>query len=142
LNTAVDSSFVVSLYARDANSTEAARRMGLNHDLWITSLNRAELAHAIHQLIFRKQFSPSDAARAWDEFEQDCIAGVWIPADLPERLWEKSISLARRFGPTLGVRTLDSLHVACALELKAEKFWTFDERQARLAEAAGLDTTA
>jgi hypothetical protein len=31
--------------------------------------------------------------------------------------------------------------VACALELKAEKFRTFDERQARLAEAVGLDTT-
>ena len=50
------------------------------------------------------------------------------------------LDLARRHGPTLGIRTLDSLHVACALELKAEKFWTFDERQARLAEAVGLDT--
>ena len=57
-------------------------------------------------------------------------------------MWETSIDLARRFGPTLGVRTLDSLHVACALELRAQKFWTFDERQAKLAEAAGLDTTA
>jgi predicted nucleic acid-binding protein len=40
------------------------------------------------------------------------------------------------------VRTLDSLHVACALELKAERFWTFDDRQARLAEVVGLDTSA
>jgi predicted nucleic acid-binding protein len=36
------------------------------------------------------------------------------------------------------VRTLDSLHVACALQLKAEQFWTFDERQAKLAKAEGL----
>ncbi|MGA2250711.1 hypothetical protein [Terracidiphilus sp.] len=43
-------------------------------------------------------------------------------------------------GPTLGVRTLDSLHVACALELGARSFWTFDERQERLAIAAGLNT--
>jgi predicted nucleic acid-binding protein len=43
---------------------------------------------------------------------------------------------------TLGVRTLDSLHVACALELKVQKFWTFDDRQARLAQAIGLDTSA
>jgi predicted nucleic acid-binding protein len=40
------------------------------------------------------------------------------------------------------VRTLDSLHVACALELKAERFWTFDDRQARLAEAVGLNLSA
>jgi predicted nucleic acid-binding protein len=30
--------------------------------------------------------------------------------------------------------------VACALELKAQRFWTFDERQARLAKAVGFDT--
>jgi hypothetical protein len=28
--------------------------------------------------------------------------------------------------------------VAAALELKAERFWTFDERQAKLAKAVGL----
>jgi predicted nucleic acid-binding protein len=39
------------------------------------------------------------------------------------------------------VRTLDSLHVACALELKADRFWTFDERQAKLARARGLRTS-
>jgi len=40
----------------------------------------------------------------------------------------------------LGMRTLDTLHVACAMELKAERFWTFDERQAKLARAKGLRT--
>jgi len=34
--------------------------------------------------------------------------------------------------------TLDTLHVASALELGAERFWTFDERQAKLARAVGL----
>ncbi len=53
------------------------------------------------------------------------------------RLW----FTPRRYGPKLGVRTLDSLHVACALELKAERFWTFDERQAKLARVEGLKTT-
>jgi predicted nucleic acid-binding protein len=37
-----------------------------------------------------------------------------------------------------GTRTLDTLHVAAALELKAERFWTFDDRQAKLAKAVGL----
>lgn len=58
-----------------------------------------------------------------------------------ETTWETGVDLARRFGPTLGVCTLESLHVACALELKARSFWTFDQRQAKLAEAVGLDTT-
>jgi predicted nucleic acid-binding protein len=36
------------------------------------------------------------------------------------------------------VRTLDRLHVACALELKAERFWTFDRRQSKLARVEDL----
>jgi len=59
---------------------------------------------------------------------------------MPEQAFAISADLARRHGPMLGVRTLGSLHVACALELKAERFWTFDERQAKLAKAQGLKT--
>jgi predicted nucleic acid-binding protein len=59
---------------------------------------------------------------------------------MPARAWETAVSLARQYGSKFGVRTLDSLHVACALELKAERFWTFDERQARLAESVGLNS--
>jgi len=109
--------------------------------IWLTPLNRAELAHAIEYQVFRQRLSAAQAALAWRDFEDDCVQGVWVLMTLPEKTWERSIDLARRFGPILGVRTLDSLHVACALELGARKFWTFDERQARLAEAVGLDTT-
>ena len=37
-----------------------------------------------------------------------------------------------------GYRTLDLLHVATALTLNAEKFLTFDQAQAQLAQAEGL----
>jgi predicted nucleic acid-binding protein len=109
--------------------------------VWLTPLNRTELAHSIASLVFRGRISVSKSQLAWNDFEQDCILGVWIPIAIPEKTWETSITLARTHDPTLGVRTLDSLHVACALELNAAKFWTFDDRQAKLAEAAGLDTT-
>jgi predicted nucleic acid-binding protein len=110
--------------------------------VWITPFNRAEVANAIHRYVFRGTISATDALASWICFERDRADSVWIQVDLPSRLWETSIDLARRFGPALGVRTLDSLHVACALELRAEKFWTFDDRQARLAEAVGLDTSS
>ena len=135
-----DSSFFVSTCVLDAHSAEAARRMAKHPLVWINLLNRAEVANAIHRYVFRRAISAADARVAWTQFERDRATGVWIPIDLPVRLWETSILLAEMHGPTLGVRTLDSLHVACALELKAERFWTFDDRQARLAEAVGLDT--
>jgi predicted nucleic acid-binding protein len=110
--------------------------------VWITPLNRAEIANAIHRYVFRRAISVTEALAAWKHFEQDRVNGIWTEIELPVHLWDTSIDLARKHGPSLGVRTLDSLHVACALELKAQRFWTFDERQGRLAEAVGLDTSA
>ena len=72
------------------------------------------------------------------EFVSDQKNGSWLETGLPDQAFYLCADLARRHGPKLGVRTLDSLHVACALELKAERFWTFDERQAKLAKAEGL----
>jgi predicted nucleic acid-binding protein len=58
-----------------------------------------------------------------------------------ENALELCLQLARQHGPNLGLRTLDSLDVACALELKADRFWTFDERQAKLVKGEGLKTS-
>jgi predicted nucleic acid-binding protein len=137
-----DSSFLVSCYVDDAHSIEADRRMSLADSVLVTPLNEAEVAHAIHQYVFRGKLPHAEAQRAWIAFHRDCADGALVKCDLPETVWVLSIHLAQLYGPTLGVRTLDSLHVACALELKAERFWTFDDRQARLAEAVGLDTHA
>ncbi len=114
--------------------------MALGFSIWITPFNHAELANAIYQQVFLKRITFVEAQKVWGEFQHDYLSGLWTPVEFPHHAWEACASLALRFGPTHGVRTLDSLHVACALELKAERFWTFDERQARLAEAVGLDT--
>lgn len=111
-------------------------------DVCIVPLGRAELAHSIQQHVFRQNMSEAGARRAWNEFERDSKDGVWKTLLMPEAAWERCIAIARRHVPALGVRTLDSLHVACALELNVQKFWTFDDRQAKLAEAVGLDTSA
>jgi len=140
LNAYVDSSFLVSSYITDAHSVRVDACMAGSPSVWLTEFNRAELANAIFQQVFLKRLTPADAAHVWSDFKRDCADGVWTGVGLPYLAWETCINLACKYGPTLSVRMLDSLHVACALELKAERFWTFDERQARLAEAVGLDT--
>ena len=138
----VDSSFLVSSYVTDARSPQADLRLALGCRILITPFNRAEFANAVHQQIFLHRFALIEAQRISADFQRDCITGIWVLVDFPLRAWETCADLARSYGPTLGVRTLDSLHVACALELNAEKFWTFDDRQSKLAEAVGLDTKA
>lgn len=83
---------------------------------------------------------PSDSERLFREFEADRAANFWFEIAIPENAFSRCRELAHRHGQRFGMRTLDSLHVACALELKADRFWTFDERQAKLAKAQGLKT--
>lgn len=135
-----DSSFFVSSCIQDVHTRETAIRMASGPQVWLTPLGRAEVANAIHRYVFRHAISAVDARSAWLHFEQDRLQGIWTEVELPGGVWEASIRLAQRFGAGLGIRTLDTLHVACALELRADKFWTFDERQAKLAEAVGLNT--
>jgi predicted nucleic acid-binding protein len=66
-------------------------------------------------------------------------AGRFTIADI---LWRSALNrateLSRAYTPTLGVRSLDVLHVACALELGRRFFLTFDTRQLELAKVSGL----
>lgn len=136
----VDSSFLVSLYLSDRHSHDARQRIMSAPPLWFTPLHNSEWAHAIGQHIFRRELSLSEAQRMSARMDEHLAGGRWIAVPLPENTFELCADLARRYGPKLGMRTLDTLHVACALELKAERFWTFDERQAKLAKAQGLKT--
>lgn len=140
MNVCVDTSFLASLYTAEVHSFEARQRMERKPLVLVTPLNRAEMAHAFYSQVFRSKISVAEAKLAWLTFVKDCTKQIWTLVDSPETQWEASIQLGRRYGPTIGVRTLDTLHVACALELRANRFWTFDERQAKLAEAVGLDT--
>jgi predicted nucleic acid-binding protein len=106
--------------------------------VWFTPFHLAESFHAIARQVFQGTISPDQAEGAYDDLNRDLTARLWLETTVPEQAFTISADLARRYGPRLGIRTLDSLHVACALELKAERFWTFDERQAKLAKANGL----
>jgi predicted nucleic acid-binding protein len=135
-----DTSFFVSLYLPDRHSGEAQRRIDLRPLLWLTPLHRAEWTHAIAQHVFQQKMSAVEAQRVYRDLERDRSSGLWLEVDLPEMAFETCVDLARRHAARIGVRTLDTLHVASALELKADRFWTFDERQAKLAQVEGFKT--
>jgi predicted nucleic acid-binding protein len=135
-----DTSFVVSLYVTDQHSAEARRRIAGSPPIWFTPFHRAESAHAFAQHVFHGKASLAEMQRLSRQLDKDRASGLWLEVSLPESVFDVCADLARRHGPRLGVRTLDSLHVAAALQLKAEQFWTFDERQAKLARVAGLKT--
>jgi hypothetical protein len=85
--------------------------------IWLTPVHRAEWTHAIAQHVFQGKISAREAQRVYRDFQHDRARGVWAEVKLPDMAFETCAELARKHGARLGVRTLDSLHVASALEL-------------------------
>lgn len=135
----VDASFLVSLYVLDANSAKASAKIKrAAMPLLLTDIAKIEIFNAIGLRLFRKELRPAEAKAAHGLFRQDAEAGVVQIVPLPAAAYERAEQIARNHTPVLGTRTLDVLYVAGALALKADAFYTFDQKQAALATAVGL----
>ena len=134
-----DSSFLFSLYAQDANSPAAAARVkSAVLPLLSTDLGELEITNGAALRIFRKELRPVEAKDVLDLFRKDIESGVVRIIPLPSSAYQQAAQIAARHTPALGTRTLDVLQVVSALVLKADTFFTFDQKQAKLASALGL----
>jgi predicted nucleic acid-binding protein len=136
----VDPSALTRLYLHQAGSREmAAWRGKVRGTLAVTHHGRTEVINAICRSAFLGQLNPDGLAEALADFSSDFISGHLRQAEI---LWRAALNqaaeLSERHTPKLGTRSLDVLHVACALELKFRLFLTFDTDQQQLAVAAGL----
>ena len=134
-----DTSFLVSLYVLDANSALAAARMEqAKLPILLTPLGELELTNTISLRLFRRELPSSKVKAAQALVRKDFSDGVLLLKPLPEGLFDRAMQMARRRTHQLGTRTLDVLHVASAMKLQADMFYTFDRNQEKLARAEGL----
>jgi len=139
LSAYADTSFLASLYVLDGNSAPAAARMKrAKLPLLITPFGELELTNAIALRLFRKELSVSQMNAAHALIRKDLEDGVLMVNALPAKAFDRAKQIARRQTPRLGTRTLDVLHVASALVLQADTFYSFNARQGKLAAAEGL----
>ena len=135
-----DTSFLLSLAGNDTNSPAAvARAETLGGPIVITALNRLEFENAIALLRFRRAMPEAEASAARGAFKADEEAGriTEMVCDWPEVMVE-ALRISRAYAEQEGHRVVDILHVATALQLKAEEFLSFDKLQRDLGVAEGL----
>lgn len=139
MNLYADTSFLVSVYTPDANSPEAASIIkSAPLPILLTPFLEFELMNAFHLRLFRREIDLAQAREASAVFRADIEAGVLAPLEMPADAFVQARKLTIRFTSRLGTRSLDVLHVGCAVALGAELFQTFDKGQWKLAKAAGL----
>jgi predicted nucleic acid-binding protein len=135
-----DTSIILKLYTVEPESA-AVRRFVTRHrePLYLNALHRSEVVSAFRLKVFRGECEAGAAAAALADFEDDLAGGVIRLTGIDwESAWIACREISDAHAGTTGCRTLDALHVACARSLGLREFVTTDQRQARLAELAGM----
>ena len=135
-----DSGVLLKLYLSEPNSAQAVALVQEQGGLPpITALHRLEMKGAIGQKHGRGEITEAERKAVLANLENDLATGVFAAMSPAwADVFAKAESLAAVHAATNLCRSLDTLHVALALEIGATEFCTFDGRQAVMAKAAGL----
>jgi predicted nucleic acid-binding protein len=146
-----DTNFFTRVYLRLPDSEEAWRLTETlssvsARSLPIIWLHRLEFMNALQLHVFSARLpgqnfvTAEQAALALANFRDDLtkdgfIRNAVVPVGELEQQFEE---LALRHTARHGFRTYDLLHVASALILKCDTFWSFDPKASKLAALEGL----
>ncbi len=135
-----DTGVLLKLYLPEPRAAEAVAFVDASPDKPpFNPLHELEMRSALRQKAGRGELTQTESDALIAQVESDLSTGVH------ERMavsWPDIFATAEALSAAHGVQTLcrslDTLHVALALELGATEFCTFDLRQSRMAAAAGL----
>jgi len=136
----VDTSVIVKLYIKEDLSFEVSNWVRTkNEAIPLTTFHELEFTNALYLKQFRSEITADQIRVVLLRFDEHRKRGVYYR---PHLNWAdtmtRAIDLARNHTGKTGARSLDILHVASALFIKADVFVTLDERQGTLAASAGL----
>ena len=135
----LDTSALIKLYLIEAGSVELQQLVASQEDpLAIWELQEAELINALRLKVFWNDINVADADGQIALFQRRKRKGFYYFPELDRLSLMETFSRLSVHTSELGCRTLDVLHVACAVLLAPDIFVSFDSRQRTLAGEAGL----
>ncbi len=148
----VDTNFLTAFYSGGMHSAEAERlsqqaAMQGSGPIPVTFLTRMEVVNSFQQQVFFTRngvpgihASPEAAMLEESLFLEDLREGVLIRTTRIqlETLVSVFDELVHRHTMRHGFRAYDIMHVASALILECDTFWSFDAKAKKLAELEGL----
>lgn len=135
----LDTSALIKLYLLEKDSADVQALLSTQSDpLPVWELQEMELTNALRLKVFWGDISAEQSEEQLDLFESRKARGHYYFPEIDRAALFVTFRRLSVHTATLGCRTLDILHVACASLLKPDLFVSYDERQKKLAEIAGL----
>lgn len=140
MKTYYDTGVLLKLYTAEPESPAVEAFVRSRADpIRLAEIHRAECVSALRLKLFRGECTAAQSERAIALIASDLRSGalrmVAVDWDLA---WCHCRDLSAEHAAATGVRTLDALHVACAMLLGVGEFVTSDRRQSALAAKVGL----
>ena len=134
----LDTSAFLKLYIREAGSEQVQSMVVSQFEpLPVWEILEMELCNALNLKVFRGELKMSESAVQYSLFRQRQAKGFYFVPELRRAQLMADFRLLSELTPRLGCRTMDILHVACAMQLKPDVFLTFDHRPRELAQTTG-----
>ena len=136
----IDTSVMVKLYVKENHSFDVSRWIKKNNEaIPLTGIHELEFVNAINLKRYRSEISEGDIRLIMARFTEHEHRGVYYRPQIDwADIFYNAAALSKTHTAKTGSRSLDILHVASALSIRAEQFMTFDDRQSELASIAGL----
>lgn len=135
----LDTSALVKLYVlEDGSEFVQGCLSGQGDPLPVWEMQEAELTNALHLKVFWNELTADQAATQIGHFRDRLKRGIYFFPEIDRIELMRSFHQLSRETLVTGCRTMDILHVACAIQIPSCEFLTFDDRQRSLARLAGL----
>lgn len=135
----LDTSALLKLYILEEGSQWVQQQISSQEDpLPIWEIQQMEFTNALRLKVFWGEITPEQADTQKSLFLSRKKRGLYSFPRLERSALMEQFEALSSYTMKLGCRTMDVLHVACACEIQADQFLTFDKRQRTLAETSGL----
>jgi predicted nucleic acid-binding protein len=137
----LDTSAFLKLFILEMGSQEVQDLLFSQHDplpLW--EIQEMELRNALRLKVFWGDITQKDSDRQVELLLDRKRRGQYVYPRVERASLFYRVGQLTDLSVQSGCRTMDILHVACALEIEADLFVSYDVRQTKLAVQLGLKT--
>ena len=135
----LDTSALLKLYVLEKDSDTVNHWvMSQSEPLPVWDIQEAEFFNALRLKVFWKELSGAEVDTLLQHYQRRKRKGYYVVPVLDRIDLMETFRDLTRHTPDLGCRTMDILHVVCALLLSVDVFLSYDNRQRKLAQRVGL----